>query len=165
KWSERHKVHGQAAIKSRLLEELKSRVEQLGVRGPRGKGTFVGPVINKSAVSKFRSAVQEVRRSRGRILCGGRILREGIFGEGYYVEPTLVSGLSSNNRLFREELFLPFVVVGEFKTLEEALEKANDTEYGLTAGIFSEDPREVERFMDVIQFGVVYANRRGGATT
>src|SRR3989475_755472 len=165
KCSATSRVYVQAAIKSRFLEELKSRVEQLGVGDPRGKGTFVGPVINKAAVSKFRSAVQEVRRSRGRILCGGRILREGIFGEGYYVEPTLVSGLSSNNRLFREELFLPFVVVGEFKTLEEALEKANDTEYGLTAGIFSEDPREVERVMDVIQFGVVYANRRGGATT
>ena len=166
KCSATSRVYVQGAIKSRFLEELKSRVQQLAVGDPREKGTFIGPVINKTAVSKFRSAVQEVRRSRGgKILCGGRVLQEGAFGEGYYVEPTLVSGLSSSNRLFREELFLPFVVVGEFKTLDEALEKANDTEYGLTAGIFSEDPREIQRFMDVIQFGVVYANRRGGATT
>src|SRR2546422_4348544 len=165
KCSATSRVYVQAAIKSRFLEELKSRVEQLGVGDPREKGTFVGPVINKAAVSKFRSAGREVRRSRGKILCGGRIIREGMFREGFYVEPTLGSGLPSKNRLFGEDLFLPFVVVGEFKTLEEALEKANDTEYGLTAGIFSEDPHEVERFMDEIQFGVVYANRRGGATT
>src|SRR5712691_9707714 len=165
KCSATSRVYVQAAIKSRFLEELKARVEQLGVGDPRDKGTFIGPVINKTAVSKFRRAVREVRRSRGRILCGGHVLKEGVFGEGYYVEPTLVSGLSSNNRLFREELFLPFVVVGEFRTLDEALEKANDTEYGLTAGIFSEDPREVEKFIDEIQFGVVYANRKGGATT
>ena len=57
------------------------------------------------------------------------------------------------------------MVVDEFKTLDEALEKANDTDYGLTAGIFSEDKAEVERFLDEIQFGVVYANRKGGATT
>src|SRR5205823_2625665 len=82
------------AIKSRFLEELKSRVEQLGVGDPREKGTFVGPVINMAAVSKFRSAVREVRRRRGKILCGGHTLNEGIFGEGFYVEPTLVSGLA-----------------------------------------------------------------------
>ncbi len=56
-------------------------------------------------------------------------------------------------------------MVDEFKTLDEALEKANDTEYGLTAGIFSEDQAEIQRFLDEIQFGVVYANRKGGATT
>ena len=73
--------------------------------------------------------------------------------------------LPSGHRLFREELFVPFVVVDEFKTLDEALEKANDTEYGLTAGIFSEDKAEVQQFLDDIQFGVIYANRKGGATT
>ena len=56
---------------------------------------------------------------------------------------------------------MPLVVVGEFKTLEEAIAKANDTEYGLTAGIFSEDPKEVQQFMDQMQFGVLYANRSG----
>jgi 1-pyrroline-5-carboxylate dehydrogenase len=55
--------------------------------------------------------------------------------------------------------------VAKFRTLEEALRMANDTEYGLTAGIFSEDPKEVEYFFRKIQFGVCYANRRGGSTT
>ncbi|MBI3115929.1 MAG: aldehyde dehydrogenase family protein, partial [Thaumarchaeota archaeon] len=66
---------------------------------------------------------------------------------------------------FKEELFVPLLAVDEFKTLDEAIAKANNTEYGLTAGIFSEDRKEVKKFLDTIQFGVVYANRKGGATT
>ena len=63
------------------------------------------------------------------------------------------------------ELFLPFLVVAPVDSLDEALALANDTEYGLTAGIFSEDTDEVEHFFDTIEAGVVYANRKGGATT
>ena len=81
------------------------------------------------------------------------------------MEPTIITGLPKDHRLFTEELFLPLIVVDEFKTLDEALGKANDTEYGLTAGIFTEDPQEIQEFMSKIEFGVAYANRRGGATT
>ena len=165
KCSATSRVYVQSAIKSRFLEALKSRIGELVVGDPREKDTFMGPLITAAAVSKFRAAVRDVRRAKGKILRGGRVLRGGTFGNGYYVEPTLVSGLPRNHKLFRDELFLPFVVAGEFKTLDEALEMANDTDYGLTAGVFSEDRHEVERFMDGIEFGVVYANRSGGATT
>jgi 1-pyrroline-5-carboxylate dehydrogenase len=76
-----------------------------------------------------------------------------------------VTGLPTTHRLFRDELFVPFLVVGEVDSLDEALTLANSTEYGLTAGIFSEDRGEIERFLDAIQAGVVYVNRRAGATT
>jgi 1-pyrroline-5-carboxylate dehydrogenase len=62
-------------------------------------------------------------------------------------------------------LFLPFVVVAPVDSLAEAMTLANDTEYGLTAGLFSEDQSEIDAFFDGIEAGVVYANRRGGATT
>lgn len=77
----------------------------------------------------------------------------------------MITGLPSDHRLFREELFVPLIVVDEFRTLDEALRKANDTDYGLTAGIFTEDPQEIQEFMNEIEFGVAYADRRGGATT
>jgi 1-pyrroline-5-carboxylate dehydrogenase len=76
-----------------------------------------------------------------------------------------VTGLPIDHPLFKKELFVPLLVVAEFKTLGQAIDEANNTEYGLTAGIFSEDEREVAEFMDKIQFGVLYANRSGGATT
>jgi 1-pyrroline-5-carboxylate dehydrogenase len=77
----------------------------------------------------------------------------------------VVDGLSPDHELFHRELFLPFVVVAPVESLDEALKLANDTEYGLTAGVFTEDQGEIERFFDGIEAGVVYANRQGGATT
>jgi 1-pyrroline-5-carboxylate dehydrogenase len=76
-----------------------------------------------------------------------------------------MTGLPRGHRLFEEELFVPFLLVDAITSLEEGLREANATEYGLTAGIFSEDDDEVERFFAYMQFGVCYANRRGGATT
>jgi 1-pyrroline-5-carboxylate dehydrogenase len=84
---------------------------------------------------------------------------------GFYVSPTVVDDLPEGNRLVKDELFLPFVVVEEFKTVDEAISKANATDYGLTAGIFSKDPSEVKKFFNGIRFGVNYANRSGGSTT
>jgi 1-pyrroline-5-carboxylate dehydrogenase len=84
---------------------------------------------------------------------------------GFFPTPTVVTGLPLTHRLFRDELFVPFLVVGEVDSLEQALEEANRSEYGLTAGIFSHDEAEVQRFLDAIQAGVVYVNRRAGATT
>jgi 1-pyrroline-5-carboxylate dehydrogenase len=76
-----------------------------------------------------------------------------------------VTGLPTDHRLFHDEIFVPLLVVGEVDSLDEALQLANATEYGLTAGIFSHDDGEIRRFLDTIQAGTVYVNRRAGATT
>jgi acyl-CoA reductase-like NAD-dependent aldehyde dehydrogenase len=68
-------------------------------------------------------------------------------------------------QLFKEELFLPFVVVGEFASLADALREANKNVYGLTAGFYSKDRAEIRQFLDGIQAGVIYVNREKGATT
>jgi len=165
KCSAASRVYVQRDVRPRFLELLKARAGHLIVGDPRRKDVFVGPVINDAAVARFVRAIEETKNDEGSILTGGRVLKEGEFERGYYVEPTIITGLPSNHRLFRDELFLPFLAVDDFATLDEALAKANDTDYGLTAGIFSDDPQEIQKFMDEMQFGVVYANRRGGATT
>src|SRR5207247_2913248 len=71
----------------------------------------------------------------------------------------------ADHRLWTQELFVPLLCVAPVSTLDEAIERANGTEYGLTAGVFSEDDDEVRRFFDRVEAGVVYANRRTGATT
>jgi 1-pyrroline-5-carboxylate dehydrogenase len=165
KCSATSRVYVQNSVKSKFLAQLKDRLKKLSVGDPREKETFDGPVINKAAVKKFSSAVAEAKKEGGKIVHGGRVLKAGNFARGYYVEPTVVLGVPTDSKLFRDELFLPFVVVAGFDRLDEALKKANDTEYGLTAGIFSEDPSQIKKFMDTIEFGVVYANRKGGSTT
>ena len=84
---------------------------------------------------------------------------------GFYVEPTIVGQLTADHRLFRDELFVPFTAVAPVDSLDEALELCNGVVYGLTAGIYSQEQDEVERFLDEIETGVLYVNRRAGATT
>jgi 1-pyrroline-5-carboxylate dehydrogenase len=91
-------------------------------------------------------------------------LKGGVFDWGHFVAPTIVK-LPLESSLYNEELFVPFLAVGEVESLDQALAEANKVEYGLTAGIFSADRREVERFFDEIEAGVCYANKRTGATT
>jgi 1-pyrroline-5-carboxylate dehydrogenase len=157
-------VYVQRSVKNVFLAALKNRLKEVRVMDPRARDAFMGPVINKAAVETFEGAVESAEK-KGKIFFGGNVLKKGLYGKGYYVEPTVAVDLPSGHRLFRDELFIPFLAVDDFKTLDEALEKANDTGYGLTAGIFSEDKAEVKKFLDEIQFGVVYANRKGGATT
>jgi len=84
--------------------------------------------------------------------------------QGFYVEPTVV-GLPASHRLFQDELFAPLTAVAVVDSMDEALALANDSIYGLTAGVYTEDEAEARSFLDRIEAGVLYVNRRAGATT
>jgi 1-pyrroline-5-carboxylate dehydrogenase len=165
KCSATSRVYVEGSIARDFIDSLKARTGALKVGDPRERDMFMGPVIDEKAMKTFADAVEICRKDGGTVITGGKIRGEGRLSRGYYPEPTLVSGLPGGHPLERRELFVPFVVIDTFSTLEEALGRANDTEYGLTAGIFSEDEEEVEAFFSEIRFGVCYANRRGGATT
>jgi 1-pyrroline-5-carboxylate dehydrogenase len=143
-----------------FVERLVAWSERLPVGDPADRASFVGPVVNEAGVARFEAAVASARRE-GIVAAGGeRPERPGLF-----VDPTVVCGLPLGHPLERDELFLPFVTVTRVGSLDEALAEANAPAYGLTAGIFSEDQAERDRFLDEIQAGVVYVNRRAGATT
>jgi len=159
------RVYVQRKVSQKFLSALQGRISKLKVGDPRDKDVFMGPVINESALKCFEESVSEAVQSGGKVVAGGEVLRSGAMDKGFYVAPTVITGLPSEHRLFKDELFVPLVVVDEFESLDEALSKANQTEYGLTAGIFSKDKKEIERFFRKIQFGVSYSNREGGSTT
>jgi 1-pyrroline-5-carboxylate dehydrogenase len=126
-------------------------------------------VISAESVARFEQAVSQAR-SAGEVVAGGAVLRgaavnTGALPDGYYLAPTVVTGLPADDWIFRDELFVPLVAVAPYDTLSEALDLANDTDLGLTAGFFSADPGEIEEFLAEIQAGVVYVNRAAGATT
>ncbi len=146
-----------------FMDRLVKRTEELKVGDPVNKDVFVGSVIDERAVKRFGDAVESI--DGGTIRTGGEHLTKGEYAHGYYVEPTVVDGLPLDHPLFKKELFLPFLVVGKVDSLDQAIEESNDTEYGLTAGIFTEAKDEIKQFFDQIEAGVVYANRKGGATT
>jgi 1-pyrroline-5-carboxylate dehydrogenase len=146
----------------RLVDYTANRVR---VGFPTERATFMGPVMNQSAVDTWQQAVNETLASGGRIVYGGNRVNDGDLQYGYYVQPTIVDSLTPDHRLFQDELFVPFIAVQEFDSLEEGMVMANEVQFGLTAGIYSQDKREVEYFYDNIQAGVTYSNRRAGATT
>jgi 1-pyrroline-5-carboxylate dehydrogenase len=143
-----------------FVELLARFTADLKTGEPADGEAFVGPVVNATSVARFEEAAAQARRD-GRIDAGGG--RPDLPGQ--FVEPTVVSGLPRGHALEREELFLPFVTITRVGSLDEALAEANAPAYGLTAGIYSEDESEQERFLDEIEAGVVYVNRRAGATT
>ncbi len=164
KCSATSRVYVDRGIKNDFLKILKNKVEQLKVGDPRDKDVFVGPVVNEKALKNYQRYLELARKDGGKTLAVGTI-QDKPPPKGYYVKPVVVTGLPSKHRLIKEELFVPLIIVDEFKELDEALKKANDTEFGLTAGIFSQDIDELDQFFRNIDFGVTYANRKGGATT
>ncbi|HEY3342709.1 MAG TPA: aldehyde dehydrogenase family protein, partial [Anaerolineae bacterium] len=165
KCSAASRVYVQREVKQRFIDILKQKVEALSVGDCTQKGVFTGPVINAQAYDKFKEAVARALSDGGVIVTGGVTLSEGDLAKGYYCAPTVVDGLPRDHPYFSEELFLPFLMVGEYEDLNEVLREANANIYGLTAGFFSKDRREVRYFLDNIQAGVVYVNREKGATT
>lgn len=158
------RVYVERPVYDDFITRLVRRTEQLKVGDPTRKEVFVGPVINERARQRFVAAAERAARE-GQVVAGGQALTGDGYDQGYFVAPTVVTGLPLKHDFFKQELFLPFLVVAPVDSLDRALVEANDTEYGLTAGIFSEDAGEIERFFDGIEAGVVYANRSGGATT
>ncbi len=159
------RVYIDTTIRDEFVRRLVEKTKQITVGNPLKRGVYLGPVINEAAVRTFERAVAQARADGGHVLAGGRRLTDGEFAHGWYVEPTVIDGLPAGHPLFREELFVPITLVADVVTLDDAIELANRTEYGLTAGIFSEDESELSRFFERIQAGVTYANRRAGATT
>ena len=164
KCSANSRVYVERPVHDELVRMLVEKTEKLTVGDPIKRGNWLGPVIDERAVGKYETAVAEARRD-GAVFTGGEHLSDGALARGHYVEPTVVGNLPSSHRLFRDELFVPFTAVAPVDSLDEALRLANDSTYGLTAGVYSEDPAEVERFLDEAQAGVLYVNRRAGATT
>jgi 1-pyrroline-5-carboxylate dehydrogenase len=164
KCSANSRVYVERPVHDELVRLLVSKTEKITIGDPLLKSNWLGPIIDGRAVATYQAAVADARRD-GRVLIGGERLTDDGKERGFFVEPTVVGGLPADHRLFQDELFVPFTAVHAVDSLDEALRLSNDSTYGLTAGIYSESPADVERFLDEIQSGVLYVNRRAGATT
>ena len=164
KCSANSRVYVEKPVHDELVRMLVEKTEKIAIGDPIKRENWLGPIIDQKAVDRHQQAVSEARRD-GTVFIGGEHLSDGALSRGHYVEPTVVGGLPASHRLFQDELFAPFTAVQAVDSLDEALRLANDSTYGLTAGVYSEDPAEVERFLDEIEAGVLYVNRRAGATT
>jgi 1-pyrroline-5-carboxylate dehydrogenase len=147
-----------------LISRLRDAASKLVIGDPTQRATSTGPVINVAAYKDFQNFCEEINQDGGKFLTGGHVKTGGMFDKGYFCEPTLVTDLPLTHRLWSLEMFLPIATIGKFKNLDEAMQIANDVNYGLTAGFYG-SPEETDWFFDNIEAGVTYANRPQGATT
>jgi 1-pyrroline-5-carboxylate dehydrogenase len=147
-------------IHDEFVERLCELASALAVGDPGDSRSALGPVVDERAVARFEECAGQARGD-GRIVLGGERPRL----DGNFVEPTVVCDLPPGHTLTRRELFLPFLTVTRVDDLVSAIVEANSVDYGLTAGIFSEDQAEIDLFLEEVEAGVLYVNRRAGATT
>jgi 1-pyrroline-5-carboxylate dehydrogenase len=164
KCSAASKVYVARDVLDDFLNAVLETTSKFVVGDPRRRDVFMGPVINDEALDRFTTAAKDAAAD-GKVIVGGRQLAGGLFDKGPYVAPTIVRGLPADHRINRDELFLPFLSVLPFEDLDGAIADANRSAFGLTAGIFTQDQAELDRFLNTIEAGVLYANRAAGATT
>ena len=163
KCSATSRVYVHRAVAKPFIEKLIEKTRAIRMGDVTQRDVWFGPVINDRAVQRWEKAVAQAGRE-GTVVQGGTRLRGEPFDKGHFVAPT-VAQLPLSSTLYLEELFVPFLAVGEVESLDQALAETNKVEYGLTAGLFSKKQEEIDRFFDEVEAGVCYVNKRSGATT
>ena len=157
------RVYVDERVAPAFLQLLLAKTKAIRIGDPTEKDVYFGPVISENAVRKYEDACAQAKAS-GTLLAGGERLTKAPLDHGFYVAPTIVQ-LPLDHELFSRELFLPFLSVGITSSFDASLAAANRSDLGLTGGLFSSDEREIETFFDQVEAGVLYVNRRTGATT
>ena len=148
----------QESIYEKFMERALKRVEEIVQGDPLDPKTMIGAQASQEQLEKILSYIQIGRDEGAEVLAGGdRNILGGDLENGYYVKPTVMKG-HNKMRIFQEEIFGPVVSVTTFKDAEEALEIANDTLYGLGAGVWSRDANTCYRFGRAIEAGRVWTN-------
>ncbi|MFM2371871.1 MAG: hypothetical protein RIS85_1593, partial [Pseudomonadota bacterium] len=146
------------SIYDRFIEKAIARVEAIKLGSPLDASTMIGAQASNDQLEKILSYIQIGRDEGAKVLTGGeRAVHEGELSSGYYVQPTVLEG-HNKMRVFQEEIFGPVLAVTKFSTDEEALAIANDTLYGLGAGVWTRDGTRAYRIGRGIQAGRVWTN-------
>lgn len=142
-----------------LVDAVVAEAESIEV-GP-GDEADMGPQVSESELKSTLEYVEVAENEGATLETGGEELRgTGDYGDGYFVEPTVFSGVEPNFRIAQEEVFGPVLTVLEVEDFEEALEVANDIDYGLSASIVTDDHTEAQRFVNEVQSGVAKVNAK-----
>lgn len=153
------RIYVERSIYEKFKTDFVQRTKALTVGDPRDEKTRVGAVVSKSHRDKILSYIELAQKEGGKILCGGKQFNAtGELSEGYYIEPTIIEGLTADCRTNQEEIFGPVVTITPFDTEEEALEMANCTVYGLASVVWTQNLTRAHRIANNIHAGIVWIN-------
>ena len=149
------RIYAHEKIYDALCEALVDEARKAKVGNGLDPDTTLGPIQNKMQYDKLREILEDTKRSGARILCGGEIPE----GEGYFFPPTLVTDIDERSRLVQEEQFGPIVPIMKFSDVEDAIRRANDTRYGLSASVWTNDLERGKAIAERLEVGTAWVNQ------
>ena len=141
-------------VYDQVLQKVIEKTKQLSMGDVTQPETLIGPVIDENAMKKITGYI-EIGKGEGRLVVGG-----GHHGPGYFIEPTVIADVDPHASIAQEEIFGPVLAVIKAKDFDDAMHIANDTEYGLTGALYSQDPKRIERAKEEYHVGNLYFNRK-----
>ena len=153
------RIYIERSIYDRFRDEFVNKAKQLRVGDPLDPANQLGAVVSQEHYQKIMGCVQLARDEGGKILCGGQPAKpEGRCANGWFIQPTVIEGLDTNCRTNQEEIFGPVVSLQPFDTESEVIELANNTQYGLSATIWTRDVDRAHRVSRQLDCGVIWVN-------
>lgn len=159
-----NRIYVEESIVEEFGELLAGKASQLVVGDGKDHNVSVGPLINQSSLEKVADQVEDAIKHEGKVLCGGKQVQIGN-GKGYFYEPTVIQYANEKMKIATEETFGPVAPIFTFKTEQEAIEKANNSEYGLAAYCFTKDLGRGLRVLEQLDYGIIGINDAAPITT
>ncbi|MBU2326782.1 MAG: betaine-aldehyde dehydrogenase [Alphaproteobacteria bacterium] len=145
------------AIKDTFLSRLKARTEAILIGDPQDEATQMGPMVSLAQREKVLSYIDKGKAEGATLVTGGGI-PNSVTGEGFYIQPTVFADVTDDMTIAREEIFGPVMCVLDFEDEAEVIERANATEFGLSAGVFTADFSRAHRVVDQLEAGTLWIN-------
>ena len=153
------RIYVQKSIYEKFKTAFIQQVEQIKIGDPLDESTQHGALVSKAHFEKVCSYIELAKQEGGQIITGGKKVQlDGRCEKGYFLEPTVVEGLNDSCRVNQEEVFGPLCSIQPFDNEQDALIKANGTEYGLAASVWSQDISRCHRLSRELEFGIVWIN-------
>lgn len=149
-----------SSIKEQFIEQLLENVKNWQPGDPLSKDTRVGAIVDESQFKRVLEYVEIGQQEGANLICGGQPVRQET--GGYFIQPAIFTEVTRDMRIFQEEIFGPVLCVSTFDTIEEAIELANDSDYGLAAGIWTADISTAVRCSRALRAGTVFVNNWDG---
>ena len=153
------RVYVQNEIYERFKNDFVTKTRELVVGDPRETSSNLGAVVSRPHYEKILGCIELARSEGGKVLCGGGPAEvNGRCDNGYFIQPTVIEGLANNCQTNQQEIFGPVVTIQPFDTEDEVIGFANDTDYGLSSTVWTQDITRANRVAERIESGVVWIN-------